>query len=167
MFLKVYFNMAPKKSTIRVITLGGTGKGKGKYLKARTQRININITMTPKHDDIPIHIPPALPLPAEADHLTDSIGQASKCTYQSRKQRARESWDNVRQATFAVACSLEAPSDSVAICSVCSSTTDELIRCRDCGAYTIYCKACERDAHSQVLHKPEIWSVCLHIIIII
>lgn len=170
--MKVDLQMAPKKSTLRIITLGGTGKGKGKYISASTRRINFNIA--PKHDDSftdkLCEGSPAVPLCTKNDmeeQIMDSIGHASISTgtYQNRKIRAQEKWDNVRQATFAVACSLEAPSDSVGFCSACSTQIEELIRCRDCGAFAVYCRDCERNVHSHVLHKPEIWNVCVNYIL--
>lgn len=94
--------MAPKKTTLRVITLGGVDKGKGKYMTARTPRIGINVAQ--KHDDLSINTPheqpPTLNLLAEEDHLMDS----SRGTYQKRKERAHENWDNARQAPFVTTC---------------------------------------------------------------
>ena len=152
--------MAPKKATLRVITLGGAGKGKGRNLTARTRRIGISVAQ--KQDDPLVHTPdeesPALNQLAEEAHVMDS----SKGTYQNRKERAQENWDNVRQAAFVVACSMEALAESVAVCSVCRTEIEEVIRCRDCGAYTVYCKACEENVHMHVLHKPEIWNVGLN-----
>ena len=154
--------MRPFKPRLRVIEVGGKGKGVGKRCTTRTQRIPINISTQEDvgHRNSYVEQQQSSPVFSESEtmkeqNITDLA--PDKGTYKVRKEKAQQRWANVRDAFFNVACSLEVPFSN--ICSVCSAVVDEVIRCPDCGAFITYCRACERNVHSNLLHKPQIWNV--------
>ena len=154
--------MRPFKPRLRVIEVGGKGKGVGKRCTTRTQRIPISISMKKdfgQRNDC-VEQQQSSPVLSQSETMEEqNIADVApdKGTYKVRKEKAQQRWTNVRDAFFNVACSLEVPFSN--ICSVCSAVVDEVIRCHDCGAFTTYCRPCERTVHFNLLHKPQIWNV--------
>lgn len=143
-----------KPLKLKVITMGD------RYGK-RPKTTFLPITYNRISQDVPQRLCPTIPVqlhdfPAVPETPESDPGPVCN-TYQRRKERAQQQWDNIRDTLFDVGSSTEIPCTNV--CCRCGDDLEGPIRCRECGINAVYCSECETIAHKYVLHKPEIWCV--------
>jgi hypothetical protein len=75
-----------------------------------------------------------------------------------------DDWASMRDKLTRIACIMDTPTSYS--CQLCSEEVTCPIRCNDCHPFFICCNSCEESHHSQLLHKPEVWLVCIRLVLI-
>ncbi|XP_049331675.1 uncharacterized protein LOC111195712 isoform X3 [Astyanax mexicanus] len=90
----------------------------------------------------------------EPPEIAESSNLCSETAYTKAKRREISAWDLVKDDILKVSFACSAP--ITGLCIVCQDHGD--YRCLDCGPTTVFCEACLKKSHRNLLHLPDKWN---------